>query len=357
MKNVAVIMAGGKGERFWPMSTKDKPKQFLNLIDPDCSMLQLTVNRVLPIVDMEDIYVVTNINYKDLVYQQLPDVPKENILFEPIGKNTAPCIGFATAVIKKRYGNANIIVLSSDSMITNNKLFLENLKTALLYCNDRRIITLGIVPTRAETGYGYVKIGDKFNNDNIYNVDCFVEKPCYELAKEYCDSQSYLWNSGMFIWENETMYSKLEENLPQIFNGVNNIYNSVDTSAFYDVVDASFEKFDSISIDYGVMEHSDNIFVVPCNCGWDDVGSWLSVERLRQNDSDFNVYEGNTYGLYSDHNVVINKDDDLLIATVGLENTIVVKNGKILLIMNKDNVSDIKKIQNEISKTKYKKFL
>ena len=181
MKNVAVIMAGGKGERFWPMSTKDKPKQFLNLIDPDCSMLQLTVNRVLPIVDMEDIYVVTNINYKDLVYQQLPDVPKENILFEPIGKNTAPCIGFATAVIKKRYGNANIIVLSSDSMITNNKLFLENLKTALLYCNDRRIITLGIVPTRAETGYGYVKIGDKFNNDNIYNVDCFVESFLFKI--------------------------------------------------------------------------------------------------------------------------------------------------------------------------------
>lgn len=357
MKNVAVIMAGGKGERFWPMSTKDKPKQFLNLIDSNRSMLQLTVDRILPIVDMDDIYVVTNINYRDLVFEQLPDVPRNNILFEPVGKNTAPCIGFATAVIKKRYGNANIIVLSSDSMITNNKLFLENLKTALLYCNNSRIVTLGIVPTRAETGYGYVKIGDKFNNDNIYKVDRFVEKPCYELAKEYYDSQLYLWNSGMFIWENETMYSQLKKNLPQIFSGIKDIFNSVDTSSFDDVVTDSFDKFESISIDYGVMEHANDIYVVPCSCGWDDVGSWLSVERLRETDSDSNVYDGNVYGLNSNHNVIINKDDELLISTVGLENMIVVKNGKVLLIMNKDSVSEIKQVQSEIGKTKYKKYL
>ena len=168
MKNVAVIMAGGKGERFWPMSTKNRPKQFLKLVDSERTMLQLTVDRILPLIDVEDIYIVTNIDYKDLLYEQLPDIPKKNILFEPMGKNTAPCIGFASAVIKKRYENANVIVLSSDSMITNDKLFLENLKTALSYCNDGRIITLGIVPTRAETGYGYIKLGDKYNNLDYY---------------------------------------------------------------------------------------------------------------------------------------------------------------------------------------------
>lgn len=357
MKNVAVIMAGGKGERFWPMSTKDKPKQFLNLVDSERSMLQLTVERVLPLVDIEDIYIVTNIGYKDLVFEQLPNINPKNVLFEPVGKNTAPCIGFATAVIKKRYGNANIIVLSSDSMITNNKLFLENLRTALLCCNNKNIVTLGIVPSRVETGYGYIKLGDKLKQDNVYVVDKFVEKPSYDLAKQYYESQMFLWNSGMFVWENETMYGQLKNNLPSISNGVDSIMKSVDTSNFDRTVSDAFDSFESISIDYGVLEHCNDILVVPCNCGWDDVGSWLAVERLRNKDINSNVSEGNVFLLDSCNNVVINDDDKLLISTLGLENYVVVKNKGVILIMNKDNVADIKNVQKEINKTKYKKFI
>ncbi len=190
MKNVVVIMAGGKGERFWPMSRTNMPKQFLKLTDSPLTMIQLTVNRVLPLVDVEDIFIVTNEKYKDIMYKQLPEIKKENILFEPYGKNTAPCIGLATSVIKKRYGEANVIVLASDHTIKNETIYLNNLELAIKYAQMGHIVTLGIVPEHIETGYGYIKLSDKVSeNDLVYQVEKFVEKPDYETAKKYCNSR------------------------------------------------------------------------------------------------------------------------------------------------------------------------
>lgn len=356
MKNVVVIMAGGKGERFWPMSRNTMPKQFLNLIEKDKSMIQLTVERVLPLVDHNDIYVVTNKNYRDIVYKQLHDVPKENILFEPVGKNTAPCIGFACAVIKKRYGDANVIVLSSDHAIDNNKVFLENLKSALICSEKKNIVTLGIVPNRIETGYGYIKLGDKSELGDFYKVDKFVEKPNYDVAKEYYESKMYLWNSGMFIFQNEVMYNSIKEYMPELFVSVDKIKASVDTNKFDSTVVDEFNKVESISIDYGIMEHAKNIYVVPCSAGWDDVGSWLSVSRLRETDFNNNVNEGNNLLLDCKGSTVLNSESDKLIAAYGLDNYVVVNTEDALLIIPKDKTPDIKNLISEV-KTKKKEYL
>lgn len=356
MKNVVVIMAGGRGERFWPMSRNTMPKQFLNLIEKEKSMIQLTVERVLPLVDSNDIYVVTNKNYRDIVFEQLPSVPKENILFEPVGKNTAPCIGFACAVIKKRYGDANVIVLSSDNMIDNNKIFLENLKSALLCSQQRNIVTLGIVPSRIETGYGYIKLGEKTELGDIYKVDKFVEKPNYDVAKEYYESKMYLWNSGMFIFQNEVMYNSIKEYMPELFVSVDKINASVDTNEFDSTVIDEFNKVESISIDYGIMEHAKNIYVVPCSAGWDDVGSWLSVSRLRETDFNNNVTEGNNLLLDCNGSTVLNTESNKLVAAYGLDNYVVVNTEDALLIIPKDKTPDIKKLISEV-KTKKKEYL
>ncbi len=356
MKNVVVIMAGGKGERFWPMSRNTMPKQFLNLIEKDKSMIQLTVERVLPLVDIDDIYVVTNKNYRNIIFEQLPNIPKKNVLFEPVGKNTAPCIGFACAVIKKRYGDANVIVLSSDNMIENNRIFLENLKSALLCSEQNNIVTLGIVPNRVETGYGYIKLGEKSELGDIYKVDKFVEKPNYDVAKEYYESKMYLWNSGMFIFQNEIMYSSIKEYMPELFVSVNKIEESVDTVRFDSTVIDEFNKVDSISIDYGIMERAKNIFVVPCSAGWDDVGSWLSVSRLRETDSKGNVSEGENLLVECNGSTILNSESGKLIAAYGLDNYVVVNTDDVVLIIPKDKTPDIKNLISEV-KIKKKEFL
>ena len=356
MKNVVVIMAGGKGERFWPMSRNTFPKQFLNLIEKDKSMIQLTVERVLPLVDVKDIYVVTNKNYKDIIFDQLPNVPRENILFEPMGKNTAPCIGFACAVIKKRYGDANVIVLSSDSAIEDNKTFLNNLKSALDCSMDKNIVTLGIVPNRVETGYGYIKLGEKSKFNDIYKVDKFVEKPSYDVAKRYFESKMYLWNSGMFVFQNDVMYKSIEMYMPELFTSVNRIMNSVDVDEFDSVVFDEFNRAESISIDYGIMEHAKNIYVVPCSAGWDDVGSWLSVSRLRDVDKNKNVDEGNNLLLNCSDSIILNSESEKLIAAYGLDNYVVVNTNDVILIIPKNKTPDIKELISDV-KQKKKEYL
>jgi len=349
MKNVVVIMAGGKGERFWPMSKSNMPKQFLKLIDPKKSMIQLTVERVTSLVDLNDIYVVTNILYKNIILEQLPNIPIENILFEPIGKNTAPCIGLACSVIKKKYGNANVIVLSSDHAIENNKIFIENLKKAIECSFNKNIVTLGIVPNRIETGYGYIKLGECTNG--VYKVEKFVEKPSYSVAREYYESKNYLWNSGMFVFENQVMFDSFKRFMPQLYDSLCKISSVVNTDEYDNVLKYEFDRMESISIDYGIMEHADNIYVVPCSCGWDDVGSWLSVGRLRNADENGNISDGNNILMDSKNNIVLNNDGKL-IALYGLENFVVVNTNDTILIIPKDKTPEIKKLISEVKNEK-----
>ena len=358
MKNVVIIMAGGKGERFWPMSRTNMPKQFLSLTDSELTMIQLTVKRIEKLVNIDDIYIVTNEKYKNEMYNQLPQIKKENILFEPVGKNTAPCIGFATTIIKKKYGDANVIVLASDHIIKNETLYINNLELALKYSSMDNIVTLGIVPQHIETGYGYIKLDKRASDtDMIYLVEKFVEKPNYEKAKEYCNSGKYLWNSGMFVWKNSVIYDAFKKYMPELYASLEKIYNCIDINDFNKVLEEEYNKMPSESIDYGIMEKTDNIFVIPGNFGWDDVGSWLSVERLRQGDNNNNILEGNIISYDSKNNIIINKNNDRLISTVGIENMIIINTDDVSLIMSKDNTQNIKKMLEKLKNTENGKFL
>lgn len=358
MKNVVIIMAGGKGERFWPMSRINMPKQFLALTDSPLTMIQLTLKRIRPLVDIEDIYIVTNEKYKELMREQLPEIKKENMLFEPVGKNTAPCIGLATAIIKKRYEDANVIVLASDHIVKNETIYLSNLELALKYSNMGNIVTLGIVPEHVETGYGYIKLSDRVSDsDIIYKVEKFVEKPNYELASKYCSSGNYLWNSGMFIWKNSVMYEAFKNYMPDLYDSINRIYDSVDTESYERVLNDEYSKIKSESIDYGIMEKSDNIYVIPGNFGWDDVGSWLSVERLKNADINNNILDGNIVSYDSKNNIVLNKSSKKIISTVGVENMVVINTDDVTLVMNKDNTQDIKNMLQMLKNTENEKYL
>lgn len=358
MKNIVLIMAGGKGERFWPMSRVDMPKQFLPLTDSPLTMIQLTVKRIQPLVNVEDIYIVTNEKYKQLMYEQLPYIKKENILFEPCGKNTAPCIGLATAVIEKRYKDANVIVLASDHIVKNETIYLNNLELALKYSNLGHIVTLGIIPEHIETGYGYIKLSNKVSeSDIIYKVEKFVEKPDYDTAKDYCNSGNYLWNSGMFIWKNSVMIDSFKKYMPELYKSVEKIYKSVDSENYNSVVFEEYNRIQSESIDYGIMEKSDNIYVIPGNFGWDDVGSWLSVERLKNIDNNNNILNGNIVSYDSKNNIVINNSKKKLMSLVGIENMVLINTEDVILIMNKDSSQDIKKMLQQLKGTENEMYL
>ena len=345
-----VIMAGGKGERFWPKSRINSPKQFLSLTDDGKSMIQHTVERLKDIVEFENIYVVTNELYKGLVNQHIPEIPKENIIVEPVAKNTAPCIGLAAIHIAKKNPDSKMIVLPADHLIKFNEIFTDTLKTALdVVENGDNLVTIGITPSYPETGYGYInfKRGDSLPSiKNVYEVLKFEEKPNIEKAKEYLASGQYLWNSGMFVWKTSTILNNFKEHLPKIYQGLEVIEKSIGTDEYEKILKEEFVKLPSESIDYGIMEKAKNIYVVPGNFGWDDVGSWLSLERIKKSNQDGNVISGNVISIKTKNTVV--QGTDKLIATIGLEDIIIVDTEDAILICNKDNTQEVKEVINNL---------
>lgn len=343
MKNTALIMAGGRGERFWPRSRKDLPKQFLCLTDDGKSMIQLTVERIQSLVDIEDVYIATNRNYKKLVMEQLPELPEENILCEPVGRNTAPCIGLGAVHIAKKYGDAIMMVLPSDHLIKHNKMFVRTLKDAIKIAeNDMNLVTLGITPTYPETGYGYIKFDEEEASGNGYAVEKFVEKPNYELAREYLNSGEYLWNSGMFVWKVSSILENMKTFMPKTMNGLNIIKDSIGTETQEEVLEREFANLESVSVDYGIMEKADHIYIIPGAFGWDDVGSWNAVERIKQTNEFGNTVTGNIITIDTKNCII--EGNQKLIATVGVENLVIVDTKDATLICNKNSTGDIKKI-------------
>ena len=228
MKVTAMIMAGGRGERFWPKSRKSLPKQFLSLTGDGVTMIQDTVHRILPLVDMEDIYIVTNRDYKELAMEQLPEILEENILCEPVGRNTAPCVGLAAMHISRKYDDALMIVLPSDHLIKYNSMFLNVLRDACAVAEQgENLTTIGITPNYPETGYGYIKFDPDQSLGRAYGVECFVEKPDLKTAKKYLADESYLWNSGMFVWKTSTILSNMEQFLPKTYSGLVKIKDAI----------------------------------------------------------------------------------------------------------------------------------
>jgi mannose-1-phosphate guanylyltransferase len=343
MKMTALIMAGGRGERFWPKSRKNLPKQFLSLTDDGKTMIQLTVERILPLVAMEDIYISTNKDYKSLVIEQLPLIPKENILCEPIGRNTAPCIGLGAIHISKKYEDAIMMVLPSDHLIKYNSIFLNTLRDAAETAKENsNLVTIGITPDYPETGYGYIKFNPNTFNGRAFSVERFVEKPSLEVAKEYLATEEYLWNSGMFVWKVSSILNKIELCLPDIYNGLIKIKKAIMTDDEDSVLNNEFNKFSSISIDYGIMEKAQDIFTLPGSFGWDDVGSWLAVERIRKSNELGNVVHGNVITIDTKECVI--EAGQKLIATIGLKNLIIVDTEDATLICDKESAGDIKKV-------------
>ena len=345
MKTTAVIMAGGRGERFWPKSRNDFPKQFLSLTSDGKTMIQKTVQRILPLVSYDDIFIVTNQKYVGLVKEQLPQIPDENILAEPMAKNTAPCIGLACAVIRKKYQDAMMLVLPSDHLIRYEPMYIDTLKQAISVAEqDNTLVTIGITPTYAETGYGYINFSrdTQENRMCVYKVNRFVEKPDIDTAKKYLASGDYLWNSGMFVWKVSSIMNDFARFLPETYEGLERIEESVGQDNFEQVLRTEFEKFKSESIDFGIMEKSDSIYVVSGSFGWDDVGSWLALERINTTNEYGSYVKGDVITINTKRSIV--SGGKRLTAMVGVEDMIVVDTDDTILICAKDSAQDIKKV-------------
>lgn len=345
MKTTAVIMAGGRGERFWPKSRNSCPKQFLSLTKDGETMIQKTVKRLMPLVEAEDIFIVTNSAYIGLVNEQLPQIPAENILAEPCARNTAPCIAFAAAVIQKKYEDAVMLVLPSDHLIGYEDLYANTLKKAIkVSMEGNNLVTIGITPDCPETGYGYINFSSQTSDivSDAYKVKRFVEKPDLPTAKEYLASGKYLWNSGMFVWKASAIMYNLQKFMPNIYEGALKIGESYGTAEFEEVLRKEFYAFTSESVDFGIMEKADDIYTIPGSFGWDDVGNWLAVERINEVDNDKNYIEGNVISIGSERTTICG--GKRLIAAVGVDDIIIVDTDDAVLICSKNSTQDVKKV-------------
>ena len=354
MKITAVIMAGGRGERFWPKSRNASPKQFLSLTKDGETMIQKTVKRLLPIVETDDIYIVTNAAYKELVFEQLPAVPRENVLLEPCARNTAPCIAFAAAVISRKYEDAIMLVLPSDHLIGYEDIYINTLKKAVRAAEKgKRLVTIGITPEYPETGYGYINFGEE--KGDVYAVERFVEKPDLATAKEYLASGRYLWNSGMFVWKISSVMHNIKEFMPDIYEGAVRIGQAFGTPDFTDVLVKEFTAFRSESIDFGIMEKAGHIYTIPGSFGWDDVGSWLAVERINETDNDNNFINGDVITVDAQRTTVCG--GKRLIAAVGTRDIIIVDTDDVLLVCSKNNTQDVKKVIAQLKEQNRNEFV
>ena len=342
----ALIMAGGKGTRFWPLSTEDKPKQFLKLIG-DKTMIQMTVERILPIIPMDRIYICTGERYVDLIKEQVPNLSVENIIIEPEGRNTAPCITLSSLVIKRKYKDATMVVLPSDHLIENEDKFRDIILKANKYLdtNNKAIVTLGMSPTRPETGYGYIKY-DNNTNMEMLKVDRFVEKPDKETAEKYLKEGNYLWNGGMFLWKVNTILSEVKKYIPNTYEVLSEIENVSDEN-LQEVINSNYSKTDEISIDYAVLEKSNDIYVVKSDIGWDDIGTWMAMERYREKDNYENIYDENTISIDSRNSLVIGNSDKQVIM-IGVDNIATIVSDDGIYIVKKSLLENLKDFKEKI---------
>lgn len=347
--NYCVIMAGGVGSRFWPFSRNEKPKQFLDFFGTGRSLLQMTIDRFRPIVPIENILIVTNILYRDQVLEQIPDLQSNQVLCEPARRNTAPCIAYAVARIKAmRRGmadkNANIVVAASDHLILQEDKFRETIINCFDFIekNDA-LLTLGMKPTRPETGYGYIQKGDEVKgNEDICKVKAFTEKPNLEMAKVFLDSGDFLWNSGIFIWSLESIEAALQKHMPELaqkFAQGGDRMGTVGEDAF---IQEMFPTCPSISIDYGLMEKAQNVYVMPSDFGWSDLGTWGSLYDLSTKDEAENVTLHCDATYYDSHGNIVTLPKGRLAVIQGLEDSIVAESNGVLLICKRNDEQQIR---------------
>lgn len=362
MKTVAVIMAGGKGERFWPKSRRSLPKQFLRLVGEQ-SMLQLTVKRLEKFISIECIYIITSEEYAGLIQIQLPSLPIDNIIFEPVGKNTAPCVGLAAAIIEKNLGSETVmVVLPSDHIIMDEQEFIDVLQTAISAASSPGgpLVTLGITPDGPETAYGYIKVGEKYldsSNHEVFQVEQFVEKPNRKTAGIYISTGQYLWNSGMFIFQAGSILQEMKHQLPETLEILQHIADFRNKANFEEVIQDQYPHIKPVSIDYGVMEKAQNVLVIPANFGWDDVGSWTSLDRVVSPGQNRNVISGNVVAMDSNDCIIMSETENRMVAVLGASNMIVVDTVDATLICSKEQAQDVKKILDYLKQKRKEQYL
>lgn len=354
-------MAGGRGQRFWPYSRFDTPKQLLSVTGGN-SMIRDTINRLSSLISLSDIYVSTTEDLFHSIKTLLPEIDYLNYILEPVGRDTAACIGLAAVVIAHRYKDPDttMITLPVDHLIGDQEVFRQTLQFACQLAREtENLITIGINPSRPETGYGYICMGEeviKSGNMSAYKVKEFTEKPNLDLAKKFIQKKNYLWNSGIFIWTCKAILEAIARELPALYQGLLKIRENLGTLQRKEIVKQVFNKLEKISIDYAVMEKVTNRLVVKGNFKWDDVGSWTSMERIFPRNNEGNVVQGNYEGVDTKNCIIIN--DEGLTVTIGLSDLVIVSAGKIKLIYPKDREGDLKKIIQKISQNeKFKNYL
>lgn len=346
-------MAGGIGARFWPLSKTERPKQFLDILGMGRTLLQQTYDRFIQLMPAEQIFIVSNLEYKELIIEQLPDLPAENILLEPLRRNTAPCIDYANFRIQQKNPDANIVVAPSDHLIVKESKFLKFVQEGLEFVekNDA-LLTMGIVPSRPETGYGYIQSFQEkvkgYETSGLRQVKTFTEKPDLELARVFLDSGDFYWNAGIFFWSLKSIMQSFDVHLPEIhslFKEGENYYGTASEAPF---IEKTYSSCRNVSIDYGVMEKAENVYVLISEFGWSDLGTWGSLYEQLEKDDKQNTVTGKNVFLHESSGNIVNVQDDKLVVLQGLKDYIVVQNGDIILVCRLDEEQKIKQFLNEI---------
>ena len=354
--NYCVIMAGGIGSRFWPMSRTAYPKQFIDILGTGQTLIQQTFDRLLKLAPKENIYIVTNDLYKQLVLDQL-EVTEDQVLCEPNRRNTAPCIAYANYKIANKNPNANIIVAPADHLILKEDKFVSVMETALSFTNENdALVTLGIQPSRPDTGYGYIQFDDS-DDSEIKKVKTFTEKPNLELAVQFIESGDFSWNSGMFIWSLKSINKAFAELLPDMDALFKEQEDKFGTSNEVEAVESIYAECKSVSIDYGIMEKADNVHVISADIGWSDLGTWGSIYTHLDHDKNNNAVVGKNVMLYDSEDCIVSVPKEKLVVLQGLKDYIVVESNDTLLVCKKEDEQKIKQFVTDIKLEKGEKFI
>lgn len=355
MKVYAVIMAGGVGARFWPSSREKTPKQLLKIFNEN-TMIQETVQRLKGVVEISDVYVITNKMQKPEIANQLPDLPSENIIEEPFGRNTAAAIGLAAITLKAKNPDSIMIVLPADHFIRDFDSFHNTLNTAVKFAyKSKGLVTIGITPSRPETGYGYIQIDDRGVEDEIYKVYTFAEKPNYATAVRFLESGDFFWNSGMFIWMTDAILDEMKIHLPELYEGLEQVEKVLNTQEYEKTLNHVYGQLRNISIDYGVMEKSNKVFLTKGNFVWSDVGSWEEVYQLFEKDADGNAVKGNVFTDMTVDSLIFSPNK--FTAAIGVENLIIINTNDAVLVCRRDHSQDVKKIVDHLKINKLTEHL